>query len=150
MQTTGIPKMQALINLDSDVLPTLQKLGFSIALCGHQHQGFIRQVSVANSTYPPIYVFSTGTSTQTINLSFREKQIFSRPYTSLNTSEQNQWLLIARKCNEYRSYDFEINPKDNNKITVTVHSYIFNPNLFTFSEINTSLRPIEISLVKTK
>jgi 3',5'-cyclic AMP phosphodiesterase CpdA len=147
-RTTRTPGFGTLINLDSDasdVLPTLQRLGFAIALCGHQHRGFVRQNGASNMVDPPIWVFSVGTSTQIVRLSHQEEQLLNRPYTSLNPNEQRQWRAIAEKCNEYRTYDFEVDPQAPNQLKVGVHVYRFDPNMLTFVK-NSLTQPIPIQI----
>ena len=139
-RTTGTPKRTTLINLDRDVLPALQNLGFSIALCGHQHQGFVRLNSMPNATHAPIQVFSVGTSTQKVRFSDDERQLLQKRYNDLDLDRQGQWLAAAQKCNEYRLYDFDSNPQAPDQLIVTVHSYRFDPYQFTFVENPHALR----------
>ncbi len=144
-QTTGVGGHPILINLDNDVLPTLQKLGFTMALCGHQHWGFVRPTGAVNTSSPPIRVFSVGTSTQVVGLSRREKQLLSRSHTSLTPDEQNQRHMASQKCNEFRIYEFETDPQVSHQLNVIVHVYRFYPHFFTFVKITPTLfYPIQI------
>ena len=88
-------RLKALVYAD-EVLRRLQELGFAIGLCGHEHIGFVRQVSAINTNLAPIHVFSVGTATQELGP---------------NPSAPN----------EYRFYDFAADQDD--ICAVTIHSF---------------------------
>ncbi len=131
-QTNRAPWVGTLLNADSEVLPTLQRLGFSLALCGHQHRGFIRQISAANMTCAPLWVCSVGTATQRVRFSPAQRQLLSKPYKCLNPDEQLAWEAVAQQCNEYRRYDMACDPQDPAQLLVTVHSYRYDPGQVSF------------------
>ncbi len=137
--TTGTPTWQTLVNLDDEVIPKLQDLGFVIALCGHQHKGFVRQNGSVNSTNPPIWVFSAGTATQTVRLSRREKWLLGQLPGKLSAADQASRKLAVEKCNDYRVYDFNLD-LGTGSLQVDVRPHRFDPNLFAFvSEPTTSI-----------
>jgi hypothetical protein len=131
-QSTGTPSWKTLVNLDSEVLPALQRLNFAIALCGHEHRGFVRPTSAPNTNLRSIQVFSAGTATQTVRLSKGEKRILGQLPSSLAVDDQKYRQEIVEKCNEFRIYDFETDPQNLTSLKVTVRPYWFDPNLFAF------------------
>jgi 3',5'-cyclic AMP phosphodiesterase CpdA len=95
---TGVAGFQKeLTNLDL-VLDRLQRLGFAIVLCGHQHKGFTQSASVANCPHPPLWALSVGTATQVIP-------------------------AVSSEKNEYRIYDFTAVPGTGYQIVVGVRSF---------------------------
>ena len=106
--TTGAGNTKALQNLD-DVLKELQNMGIALALCGHTHHGFIRPMCAFNSSRAPVYVLSAGTATQTVPAG-------------------------AAENNEYRLYDFALQPNETEKIEIKVRSFrygLFGVKKFT-------------------
>jgi 3',5'-cyclic AMP phosphodiesterase CpdA len=57
------PRLRTLLDRD-DVVAKLQELGFCLALCGHQHEGFT--FPKPNPNGAPLHVLSAGTATQAI------------------------------------------------------------------------------------
>lgn len=132
-QTTSTPWVGTLINLDSEVLPTLQRLGFALALCGHQHQGFLRPMGATDSVFTPIWVCSVGTSTQRVRLYSLKQRLLQMPYSLVPPEQRPDWLTAAPRCNEYRRYDLAYDPDSPRQVLVTVHSYRHQRGWFAFA-----------------
>jgi 3',5'-cyclic AMP phosphodiesterase CpdA len=143
-QSTVTSTWKTLVNLDTEVIPALQQLDFAIALCGHEHRGFVRSTSAPNTLRRSIFVFSAGTGTQTVRLSATEKRILGRLPSSLSSHERTYRAATVEKCNEFRIYDFTIDPQDLKALKVTVRHYWFDPNLFAFVEAPSLVLPISI------
>lgn len=113
MQTFGPAPTKILLNFD-DVLETLQNLGFAIALCGHEHRGFVRVNSVPDTARSPVYVFSAGSATQTI---YPWHPTSSGPGIG----------------NEYRIYDFSAD-RDPYELRIDVRVFEYDPSRWVFDQ----------------
>jgi hypothetical protein len=133
--TLGTPTWKTLVNLDTEVLPALQQLGFAVAICGHEHTGFARWNGASNSPHPPILVLSAGTAMQTVRLSKREKRVLDLPTDALSSDDARDRETAANRCNEYRLYDFELDQKNTKQLKLTVRPYRYDPNLYTFAQL---------------
>ena len=130
----GIPAgTHGLLN-SVEVARALQQNGFSLALAGHLHRGYVQLVRprVARD----LYVLAAGTATQAVTLTGEEKQILSSPYASMRSQpDQESWKAAARKCNEFRTYEFDHAPTAPNKVNVQVQSYRYDPNKSFFARL---------------
>lgn len=147
------PKMKVLLNRDQ-VVSALQELGFAVALCGHQHRGFVGQVGQNDQKTPLLYVLSVSTATQTVSAMTQAISTATRWFQSARQrleavggkqSIQGDIETKARALanqivigNEYRIYEFDYQD-DEATVGVTVYSYEYDRELKRFS-MNDPLR----------
>jgi 3',5'-cyclic AMP phosphodiesterase CpdA len=130
------PRYKVLLNRD-EVVTRLQRLGFAIALCGHQHRGFVGTVSTAGMTDRRLHVLSVSTATQLI----RKQASATVPPPN---DDRPQRTVIG---NEYRTYDFvpdALNPQQ--VVVVTVHSYEYYRRWHSFSRSEALTIPLDLSV----
>jgi hypothetical protein len=114
------------------VAAELRKLSFSLTLAGHLHEGYVQPPNPPAT--PPLYVFAAGTATQAVMLTDWEKLLLRTSYAALKSpSIQKQWKAAARKCSEFRTYEFDHARDAPRKVNVKVKRYRYDPNLLTFA-----------------
>jgi 3',5'-cyclic AMP phosphodiesterase CpdA len=133
--------VKKLLNL-TEVLFRLQRMGFAIALVGHEHAGFARQESLTSSL-DALHVFSSGTATQRVHHSAAARRLLAAAPATLSPRNAELRESVLESCNEYRAYEFEADPGHDfvrhapptSALTVNVRVFKYLPHLFGFAEV---------------
>jgi 3',5'-cyclic AMP phosphodiesterase CpdA len=140
-----------LLNLD-EVLLRLQQMGFAVALVGHEHAGFARPESMTSSLNA-LHVFSVGTATQTVHHSAAARRLIAADPTTLGPRAVEAREEALARCNEYRLYEFEADPRQDFRrdaptpgaLAVNVRAFRYLPHLQDFAEaVHPASAPVKL------